>query len=144
MDWRKLQWSNCRSVLGEEEIRRVEEALGVRFPEDYRDCVRHCHGGRPQPNEFLFEDPDIGTMGSDLGILLSFDPDDIENIVDTYRRLSPFLPPSIIPFADDGGGDFMCFDFRSPGPPSVVYWHHGEEDVVHLSESFSSFLALLE
>lgn len=143
MDWRKLQWSNCQRALSEEEIRRVEEALGVRFPTDYRDCVQHCHGGKPHPNMFWFDDPDIGNMGSSLGVLLSFNPDDSENILDTYRRLSPFLPPSIIPFADDGGGDFMCFNFHQPGPSSVAYWHHGEEDVVPLSDSFSSFLDLL-
>src|SRR5215831_2283727 len=33
----------------------------------------------------------------------------------------------LVPIADDGGGDFICFDYgelHQKTPPVVVYWHH--------------------
>jgi hypothetical protein len=140
MDWQQMKWSNCQPSLSEEQLRHVEQILKVDFPSDYRDCVKHCHGGAPVPNRFSFEDPDIGTMESSLAILLSFAPNDPENVVDVYRRLSSFLPTAVIPFADDGGGDFLCFDFSQLGEPVISYWHHGEPEVVFLAESFSALL----
>ena len=121
----------------------MEQALGVTFPEDYRACVKRCHGGRPRDNNFSFVDPAIGRMESCLGVLLSFSDDDAENIVETHRRLQPFLPEGVIPIADDGGDDFVCFQHGGQDRPSVVYWHHGDRSVVPLSESFSSFLDML-
>lgn len=143
MDWRQLHWDNCRQSRSEVDVRRAEQALGVAFPSTYRDCVRECHGGTPSPNRFSFRDPDIGTMESSLAVLLSLDPDDPENLLDAHGRLAPILPQGAVPFADDGGGDFMCFDFSNPGEASVGYWHHGEAQLVPLAASFSEFLDLL-
>jgi|SRR3990170_2098806 len=143
MSWQDIAWEDCRGELGDPEVRKVEQALGVSFPEDYRACVKKCHGGRPRDNNFSFVDPALGRMESSLAILLSFSDDDVENIVETHRRLLPFLPHGVIPFADDGGGDFVCFQYAGQSQPSVVYWHHGERSVVPLSESFSGFLGML-
>jgi hypothetical protein len=52
------------------------------------------------------------------------------------------LPQGVIPIADDGGGDFVCFRYTA-AQPSVVYWHHGGRSVVPLSDSFSGFLEML-
>jgi hypothetical protein len=82
-------------------------------------------------------------MESSLAVLLSFSDDDVENIVETHRRLLPFLPQGVIPIADDGGGDFVCLQYAGQAQPSVVYWHHGDRSVVPLSESFSGFLDML-
>jgi cell wall assembly regulator SMI1 len=143
MSWQDIAWEDCRGELGDAEVGTVEQALGVTFPEDYRACVKKCHGGRPRDNNFSFLDPALGRMESALAVLLSFSDDDVENIVETHRRLLPFLPHGVIPIADDGGGDFVCFQYAGQAQPSVVYWHHGEPSVVPLSESFSGFLETL-
>lgn len=143
MSWQDIAWEDCHGEIGDVEVRRVEHALGVTFPEDYRACVKGCHGGRPRDNNFSFMNPAIGRMESSLAILLSFSDDDPENIVETHHRLLPFLPVGVIPIADDGGGDFVCLQYGGQAEPSVVYWHHRERSVVPLSESFAGFLDIL-
>jgi hypothetical protein len=58
------------------------------------------------------------------------------------------LPEGLVPFADDGGGDYMCLDYRNkPEAPGVVYWAHerGKHDSVFpLANSFSEFLDILQ
>jgi cell wall assembly regulator SMI1 len=107
MRWQDIAWEDCRGELQESDVQEVEHALGVTFPEDYRSCVKTCHGGRPRDNNFSFVDPAVGRMESCLAVLLSFSDDDVENIVETHRRLLPFLPQGVTPIADDGGGDFV-------------------------------------
>jgi len=143
MSWQDIAWEDCRGELGDADVRNVEQALGVTFPEDYRACVKKCHGGRPRNNDFSFLDPTIGRMESSLAVLLSFSDDDVENIVETHRRLLPFLPQRVIPIADDAGGDFVCFQDAGQAQRSVVYWHHRERSVVALSESFAGVTDML-
>ncbi len=143
MSRQDIAWEDCRGELQDADVLSVEQALGVTFPEDYRECVKKCHGGRPRDNNFSFVDPVVGRMESCLAVLLSFSDDDVENIVETHRRLQPYLPEGVIPIGDDGGGDFVCFQYTAQDSPSVVYWHHGDRSVVPLSGSFSAFLEML-
>ena len=142
--WRDKQWDGCHSPLGPGRIEAVERALGVEFPADYRECIRTCHGGHPRENAFWFDDPVVGRMGSCLGVLLSFTEGDSENILETYNDLRVQLPSRTIPFADDGGGDFMCFSYKAgTTAPTVVYWPHGEADLIPLASSFTDFIDML-
>lgn len=144
LTWRSKEWEGCHPPLDTDRVEAVQRALGVELPPDYRECIRLCHGGRPRQNAFWFDDPVVGRMGSCLGVLLSFTEEDNENIVETYRSLRPHLPIRTVPFADDGGGDFMCFRYSEGiAYPTVVYWPHGEADVITLADSFSEFIDML-
>jgi hypothetical protein len=115
----------------------------VVFPDDYKECARLCHGGRPKRNAFTFEDPEIGRMESCVGVLLSFSEDDPESIFATHERMHSFLPRGAVPIADDGGGDFICLDYSHGTPASIGYWHHGADSLVRLAPSFTAFLGML-
>jgi cell wall assembly regulator SMI1 len=144
-----LAWENCRAELSDKRIGAVEAVLGVRLPEDYTKCIKKHHGGTPKPSRFTFRDQKLGEMESCLGMLLSLDENDSENLVDTWRDLASQLPRTIVPFADDGGGDFICFDYRNlhqKTAPVVVYWHHERtqpESLTGLCDSFSDFIKML-
>jgi hypothetical protein len=81
-------------------------------------------------------------------MLLSFNSNKKENILDVHNNLKHQLPKGIIPIADDGGGDFICFDFRSSETsPKVVYWHHEkkkEKSITYLCETFTDFIDMLK
>jgi len=144
MQWKNNEWRHCHPPIEPGRVAQVESALGVSFPDDYKECVERCHGGSPLRDAFSFEDPVIGWMESGVGVLLSFTKDDENNyIVKTYKLLSPFLPQGAIPVVDDGGGDFVCLDYSHGWPPSVGYWHHGDRSLVPLAASFSEFLDML-
>jgi hypothetical protein len=138
--------------LLEEMIRGAELLLGVRFPEDYRGCLRVNHCAYPSPPEFVV--PVEGRpFRSGLGPLLTIDPR--APYFSMFKTLPPLanehgLPPEIIPIAENGGGDFVCLDYRrdsSRSNPTIVYWHHevgGTEGLTPLADSFSELLDSLQ
>jgi hypothetical protein len=86
----QMNWLDCRRPVEDAEIDGVENALGVHFAVDYRECVRKCNGGVPSRVEVC-------------GWL-----DD--------------RPSWLIPFAEDDGGDFICFDYskaNGAGTPAI-------------------------
>jgi hypothetical protein len=66
-----------------------------------------------------------------------------------FERPDHFTP-GLIAFAQEGGGNFTCFDYRAgkdnPDPP-IVFWHHelhscGEEPF-YVARNFGKFVELL-
>lgn len=148
VNWRDFNWDRCNPPVDDSRVEAVERSLAVRFPTDYRSCVKQCHGGRPAKREF-----DVHAAGlkfrSSLAVLLSFSEENSENILNTCKDLEGQLPKGIVPFAEDGGGDYMCFDFRSnetADNPGIIYWHRSglpENEFSFLANTFSEFLGIL-
>jgi cell wall assembly regulator SMI1 len=144
-----MVWEDCQDGADDADIRFVEEQFGIIFPIDFVECVKKCNGGNPKRSDFKYVDPDWGPRVSCVGALLSFDLGRRYNILESCKLLSGQLPENIIPFAEDGGGNYICFDYREKpdsNSPKVVYWHHEkqlEKSITYLSESFTDFLARL-
>lgn len=145
-----IEWQNVPVVpLSEEMIRGGELLFGVTFPADYRECVRVNHGGRPKPNHFVVPGQTVA-WGSCVASLLTLDWRRSENVWASLAILAvdKQLPDGLFPFAEDGGGDFLCLDFRGGSDcPRVVYWSHdigGDDSVVSVANSFSELLLMLE
>lgn len=144
-----LVWEGCKGGVTEEMLAAVEKRLGVMFPVEYRQLVTQCQSGAPERSHFYYDDPRHGRSGGGLGVMLMIDPAYDDSILRTLEMLAhdDQMPEGVIPFAEDGGGDMMCFDFRTrPDAPSVVYWAHErnkEESVFPLADSFMDFLAML-
>ena len=146
----RTEWQNAPSnPLPESTLRGAELLFGVTFPADYRECVRVNHGGHPEPRDFTVRGV-TGTWGSCLAVLLSLDWRRPENVWSVLAGLAVDgqLPDGLFPFAEDGGGDLLCLDFRGgPTAPAVVYWSHevgGTEGVVPVAGSFAEILSVLE
>jgi cell wall assembly regulator SMI1 len=143
-----LTWEDCETPVDDKRINEIERALGVKFPSSFRQVIQSCHGGTPvERREFYYQDPIIGKMTSGIGALLTLKPDDeLDGILETTLNLTGAgrLPNKVIPFAEDGGGDLMCLDYREdPDHPKVVYWSHEEEEdqsIIPLADSFTEFL----
>ncbi len=147
----ELVWEDCRSPVDPSVIHAVETALGIEFPADYKAVILRCNGGHPKPYLFSYRDPDQGVrVGTAFAALLTVDePGSPDNILSVRNDLDSVLPPEVIPFAEDGGGDYICFDYRSKDSgeaPSIVYWAHENPPslaVITLAESFQAFLDML-
>jgi cell wall assembly regulator SMI1 len=143
-----LTWEGCEPPVDDEGIQEIERALGVEFPSSFREIIQSCHGGTPvERREFFYRDPTIGKMASGLGALLTLNLDDeLSGILETVHSMTSTgrLPDKVIPFAEDGGGDLICLDYREdPDHPKVVYWSHEEEperSIIPLADSFAEFL----
>jgi cell wall assembly regulator SMI1 len=142
-----ITWENCKEPATDESIEEVEQAFGVKFPDDFWAVMQVCHGGIPvERSDFYFWYPGLGRRGSGIGVLLNFVPDDDYSILKTTKRLlrNDRIPERVILFAEDGGGDAMCLDYREgDSNPKIVYWSHEEEkeqSIIPLADSFSEFL----
>ncbi len=145
-----ITWELCDSAISDGVRAECEHLLGVTFPREFRDVMQRCPGGHPvERSDFNLLHPGMGRVESCLGALLSLDPTDESGIVHTTRDLRQVhgLPAGVIPFAHDGGGDYMCLDFRATlDHPAVVYWAHEatpEMALAPLARSFLEFLAML-
>jgi hypothetical protein len=174
MGRREFAWTTYSEPVSESRIAEVQERLGVRFPAAFLDWVRHHNGGYPEPGCFPFLNTATGEREEGgIGALLDFresmdtylkqiyrnDPDlwkdmDIqpwrtiedENLDDRVDHFTPGL----IAFAEDGGGNYLCFDYRggkdNPDPP-IVFWHHefhsGGEEPFFVATSFDTLVDLL-
>ena len=72
------------------------------------------------------------------------------NLVKQYNHPPEFFPQNVVPFGENGGGDMVCFDYRSNPKttnPPIVYWEHEEEegkDVSFIAKDFEEFLSILK
>ncbi|MGC5326444.1 SMI1/KNR4 family protein [Brevibacillus sp. SYSU BS000544] len=118
----KVKWDSRINPPTITDIRNVEEFFDVKFPQDYILCVLENHGGKPYPNRL-----DIGSNdATSFGELLTFDPTSKIYIPEKYNRISEELPDGIIPFANDPGGNYICFDYKNgkQDEPIIVFWDH--------------------
>jgi hypothetical protein len=140
----KLPWfDQTENPIDPRGIDGAELLLGVRFPKAYRDVLANHHDAS---GDAEFSVP--GTKhGAVIGHWLSLGPWDAESV---WSFLSAWpehqLPRSIVPFGQDGGGNCICFDYRSNSEPSVVFWYHelaGTDGLVTIASTFEEFAGLL-
>jgi cell wall assembly regulator SMI1 len=142
-----IEWKECHARIEGEVIDRVAATLRRELPDDYRRTIEQCHGGYPSPSEFYYDDPDYGETEGTVGELLSFDASYSDNILRVVEDLKAQQPSGLVPIAHDGGGNFICLDYRdSATNPSIVFWLHEkrrDKSVVLLSQTWTSFLESL-
>lgn len=132
-------WRFAAEPVSEKAIRFAERVLDVQFPADYRACVRDNGGGAPEPADFPLEG-----VTRRVGLLLSLDPGEDENVVGTAQRLQAEarLPQGLVPIINDGEGNYVCLDYGQ-GPPNLAYLTITGE-VRPVAESFTKFLEMLK
>ncbi len=141
---REIKWICENDALSNEFIGYTEEKLGIKFPLDFIRIAMQNDGGYPSPNRYtLNETQEI------FNNLLSFDEDDISNIIQTYKDVEDRLLENVIPFAEDPFGNLICFDYRKNDVPSIVFWDHEiafsdkAKAIAFICDSFSDLLDML-
>jgi hypothetical protein len=121
--------------------------LGVNFPDAYRKMIREfsgahgdveCRVDRPSPG---FDTIGIGLLHS----LHSWNPESLYDVLTSWPEHE--LDRRIVPFGEDGGGNYICFDFRASDAPSVVFYFHelpGVDGIMKVCDSFGAFLERLQ
>jgi len=140
----KIDWFEpTEDPIDPRQIDGAEAPLGIRFPVSYRSVLADHHNS--------YGDADFavpGTAyGASIGHWLSLRPWDQESV---WSSLSTWpenqLPQTVIPFGQDGGGNCICFDYRSGADPSVAVWYHelsGTDGLVTVAPTFDNFVGLL-
>ena len=129
----------------------VEKNLQLKLPESFLNCIRQVDSGVPEYPLFRYLDPDTKRFRIDIASFISFLPENSYNILRTFFMLPEFFPKKLVPIMENGGGDYICFDYSIDGfqdkdPPVVLWLHENSEgqDIVDLAINFQRFLSKLE
>ena len=144
MKKKRLTWDFTTGRLERVEIEALESEWGVKFPNDYVQCVLLNDGGSPSRMAFDFP----GRPGAVFNNLLSFHDaeaeDDAEGMRETYRAVRRRLPEGVYPIARDPFGNLICFDSREDADsPEVVFWNHEAPKKRAISRICRTFTDLL-
>lgn len=139
---KNVNWLFKKEDVTKEEVIKIEEEIGVKFPKSFFECVINQNGAQPEKNIFDLNNE----KGKIFGSLLDFDLNSDENILSVYKDLKDRLPNKVVPFADDPSGNYICFDYREEGKPEIVFWNHEltegspKKSISYIAESFEELL----
>ncbi|SFC85380.1 SMI1 / KNR4 family (SUKH-1) [Bacillus sp. 491mf] len=122
-----ITWiGTSKKTIADTQIQQVEQYFGIRFPNDFIECVKQHNGGHPRPKVFCIE----GQEDSSFSNLLTFDLESQYSIIQRYENIKDRLVDRVYPFGRDSFGNFLCFDYRNGHQsPTVVFWDHEEEEM---------------
>lgn len=119
----KIVWKYAEDPVEEKAVKKTEELLGVSLPDDFKTIASKNDCGIPRPGRYYLNG---GVMV--FGQLFSLDSNRDSNIVEVTRigRSEHGMSDSIIVFADDPAGNFLCFDYGQlhDGYPTIIFWDH--------------------
>lgn len=145
-DWEPYLRTAIPLPTGEDRA-RLEQLAGAALPEAYWRMVG-LHQGEVLDAELELD----GEGAINFGVLLlALSPQALDQQSSTYcveycfESMEDRYPVGLFPFADDTGGNYWAFDFRTNiADPAIVFIDHeklGDEGVTPASGSFAAFMA---
>jgi hypothetical protein len=138
-----VEFSSTGRQLTAEDLVAVARRLGISIPSDLTAHYLRRNGGRPDRRYFEYngyenELLEFATMLESGSKAFSFEA--------TYEHLvgkEKVLPPSLVPFATNSGGDYYCVDSQTQ---EIYFWAHelSDEPSRALRKAAPSLLWLLE
>lgn len=119
------------------------------LPEKYLCLLKKHDGGGVDYNFKYFSTSFNERISGSIGGIFGLDCDYNDNLLLQYKDLPDFFPKNLVPFGEDGGGNFMCFDYRkktTSSTPTIVHWFHEEmenKSVSFLAKDFEEFVSML-
>lgn len=121
------------SQVERESIETVASKNGFTLPEDLIQLILEGNNGTPSKKKF---DSAHGKEHM-VKTLLSYNPEDIENIYDAINVLKESCY-RLYPIANDPAGNLICLS-----PKGVVLWNHEDDSIDTIASDVSTFLSLL-
>ena len=149
--------------ISDEEFKAVSASLGVKLPHTYSELIKKHNGACLDKNDsFSFFDNkrrfiedthyfcfvDFLKIRENMDICLEQSTDDPNN-QDRFKFYK-YFSELLIPFGENGGGDYICFDYRkdpNTDDPPVVFWYHDvaeqEDRTSFIANNFEEFINML-
>lgn len=132
-------------------VENLENKLGTRLPEEYRNDLIEYNVFTPDPSTFKLPNSDIRLqLFSFLGITEVIN----DSIWHTKQMLKDALPPSLIPIASLLNGGFICLGISGIDRGKVFYFIDKQylqtsqleniENIIQIAESFDEFIELFD
>jgi cell wall assembly regulator SMI1 len=105
-------FTNLAQPINGGDLKALEKAIGASLPASFKTHYLKYNGGLPENTYWL--EPDTGEdfeVAEFKSISVSGD-DNTPSILSTYKSMiqKNVLPPRLLPFANDWGGNFFCLD----------------------------------
>jgi hypothetical protein len=149
----KSQISQPHGKISALKIQELEASIGYPLPNDYRNFLLACNGGRTEEGIFDYKLPDGRTWTGGVREFLGFDLEYQKNIEFFLTMRGERVPANTIPIATDEGGNFIVLSFIGEDTGKVYFWDHNEETEVDsqptyenmyfIANSFTDFLNCL-
>jgi hypothetical protein len=142
---------SCEGIVCDSRIDFIESILGYKLPQLYIKLIKSCDGGAPKKDEFKYYNNYRGKISmSCIGSFLQLNDNDSLSFFGYFSDPPEFFPQGLVAFADTGGGDLICFDYRQDKDnldPPIVYWFHEVagtgKDVSFIAKNFEEFIGML-
>ena len=108
-----MNWLNYKGI-SMDIIESVEHSWQITLPDDYKQVALKYDGGYPNPNHFKVD----GKLEI-FNNLISLDENEYNNIYEILEDLQTCIADQLIPFAEDGFGNVLCFDYSAE--KSIVF-----------------------
>lgn len=108
----------------EQALGQLEERLGFRLPQDYRDFLLRYNGGGPDERNYCSQ----VTGDNDPYLITLFFP--VEGRVDLFSQWKTYkgrIPASLLPIGSDDLGNLFCLGVDGPARNRVYFWDHEGE-----------------
>ncbi|WP_406700732.1 SMI1/KNR4 family protein [Singulisphaera sp. Ch08] len=133
-----------RRVPTDEEIGAFESHFNLRLPPDYVSFLKQTNGGHPEIDSFRPSGAEEDTLWSvNRFYHLSPEKDDLEGLWRAKGEWQGVLGDRVVPIANDSGGNQILLDYSSGSPTVGLCIHDDDFRMLHLSDTFSSFLDML-
>ncbi|BAU52171.1 SMI1/KNR4 family protein [Mucilaginibacter gotjawali] len=141
-----MKFLQLSKKLTYEELKEVENQLGVSFTPNFRDHYVKYNGGYPVNRNYLWPDG----VKTRINHFFSIRYKGFTQLEEAYMDLfviEQILPVGFLPFASDDGGDFFCIS-TLPDKYNAIFFcdmHHYDAEIfenyfTQLSISFNDFI----
>ncbi len=133
-------------VISDDQIDGAERLLCVKFPPSYR-AVAKGYGSSFGDVEFLVDRPAEGFDRCGVGLILSLlaeSRNSVYSVMGVWQEHQ--LSARLIPIAEDGGGNYLCLDYRKADEPEVIFYFQelpGDDGIIFVCQTFDEFLTRL-
>lgn len=117
------QIHDSKGVVSEQDLINLENQLGIKLPNGYREFLKKHNGGYPQPDGFDFAD---GDDGSSVDKFLDISGSKSESIIEYFNTYKNRIPKNYFPVAKDPGGNLILIGINNSGS-DIYYWDHENE-----------------
>jgi cell wall assembly regulator SMI1 len=125
------------------EISEFEKHYDVNLPEDYKRFLLRNNGGRPVPDFFTVWDDGDGVSVSWF-CSVKYGDDRLDLTLDMLWLAEQVVPRTLLPVANDPGGDLICISLDEKEYGKVYMWFGStDSEPVLLASSFTELITSL-
>ncbi len=130
------KFTETKKTIDLAQISELERYAGLEFPQEYKDHLLKCNGGRCSPNVYTFIENGKAAK-SDVNWFFAIHEGEYSNLkfyVDTYKKKNKRLPSHILPIANDSGGNLICISCGQRDRGQIYFWDHEKEVDYNISD----------